>query len=247
VSPRIAAIVQTRMGSTRLPGKVLMDIGGKTMLARVVERIRRCPLVDEVVIATSTESRDDAVAQACRNTGITCVRGSESDVLDRYRQAAEESRADAAIRITSDCPLFDPALLHQVIQAFFSSHADYASNFLDRRYPRGLECEVFSRAVLERASREAKQSYEREHVTPYIFEHPELFRHAAVTNDSDLSSYRWTVDTLHDLEFVRAVYERLGQDGAFGWQDVLRLVEREPELSAINQSIVQKDYRASHG
>jgi spore coat polysaccharide biosynthesis protein SpsF len=224
-----------------------MDISGRSMLQRVLERVRAATLVDSVVVATSTDPQDDQIEHACKGKGVFCVRGSESDVLDRYRQAAEESRADIIIRITSDCPLLDPDLINQVITALTSSGADYASNFLVRRYPRGLDCEVFTRAALERAWKEAKQPYEREHVTPYIFEHPELFKHAAVTNDTDLSAYRWTVDTPEDLEFIRAVHAHLAHQ-PFTWRDVVALLEREPHLLTINQSTQQKDYRnSSHG
>lgn len=237
----VVAVVQARLGSTRLPGKVLLDVGGASMLARTVRRLQRARLVDTVVVATSTTPQDDAVERAARELGVAVCRGSEDDVLARYAQAAGESRAEVVVRVTSDCPLIDPDVVDLVVASFRAAcpTADYASNTQHRTYPRGLDVEAFSAAALERADREARTEAQREHVTPYFYQHPELFHLVSVANDRDLAAYRFTVDTAEDLAFARAVYARIGGD-AFGWREVIRLLEAEPSLAAINRDIVQK-------
>lgn len=237
---KTVAIIQARMGSTRLPGKVLMDVGGSTMLARVVERTRRARGIDAVVVAATIDRRDDAILAECRSLDVPVTRGSEEDVLDRYHRAAAEHHADPVVRITSDCPLLEPAVLDQTLDAFREGHPDYASNVLERTFPQGLDVEVMRRDALERAWRAAKQPYERVHVTPYIYQHPDAFRLLAVRADGDYSGYRWTVDTAEDLAFVREIYSRLGRDGQFGWRDVLDLLRREPRLAEINRHVRQK-------
>lgn len=228
------------MGSTRLPGKVLMDIGGRTALARVVRRLSRATLINEVVVATSDLHTDDAIVQECKRLGVACFRGSEADVLDRYYWAAKNSDADAVVRITSDCPLIDPQLVDEIIQVFEGRQADYASNVIPRTYPRGLDTEVFTAEALAWAWLEAREPHQREHVTPYFYEHPGTFKIASAAGDADLSHYRWTLDTHEDLDLIRAVYSRFGNRDDFSWRDVLDLMEREPELSRMNAHIVQK-------
>jgi spore coat polysaccharide biosynthesis protein SpsF len=239
----IVAVVQARMGSTRLPGKVLKELGGESVLARVVERLRRSRSISEVVIATSLSPDDEAVVREAERLRVAIFRGSESDVLDRYFQAARAFHVEAVVRITSDCPLIDAEVTDNTVRAFLNEQPDYASNALERTYPRGLDTEVMSVDALTRAWRTAKQPYEREHVTPFMYEHPELFKVLSVTNDADFSSHRWTLDTAEDLEFVRAVYERFGNRSNFTWRDVLDLVEREPALSQLNCSVQQKVLR----
>jgi spore coat polysaccharide biosynthesis protein SpsF len=236
---KVVAIIQARMGSTRLPGKVLADIHGHPMLWYVVERTRAAQTVDEVVVATTTQPADDAIVTFCRENGVSCFRGSEEDVLDRYYQGAREHSAEAVVRITSDCPLIDPEIIDKTVRAFLAEQPDYASNGVIRTYPRGLDTEVIAFEALELAWREARQPYERIHVTPYIYENPGRFRILAVTGDEDYSAYRWTVDTPEDLEFVRAVYSRR-EGKKFRLSDVLRLMEREPEIAEINRSAAQK-------
>lgn len=237
---RVVAIIQARMGSTRLPGKVLKDLGGETVLARVVNRTRRATLLDEVVVATSVLPADDAIARECEHLKVACFRGDEADVLDRYYRAAQQFAADAVVRITADCPLIDPELVDTTIRTFLEEKADYANNTSPRTYPRGLDAEVFTFTGLERAWREAVKPYEREHVTPYFYEHPELFRVAYTREEKDYSAHRWTLDTPDDLELIRAIYARLGNRADFGWREVLAVMEREPELAALNSHIVQK-------
>lgn len=236
---KVVAIIQARVGSTRLPGKVLADIQGHPMLWHVVQRTQAAATVDEVVVATTTEPADDMIVAFCRDHRLGCFRGSEQDVLDRYYKAAGEHYADAVVRITSDCPLIDPEVIDKTVRAFSVEQPDYASNCVVRTYPRGLDNEVMTFRALELAWREARQPYQRAHVTPYICENPGLFRILSVTADQDYSAHRWTVDTAEDLEFVRAVYAQL-EDEAGLFREVLRLMEREPELAEINRSVTQK-------
>jgi spore coat polysaccharide biosynthesis protein SpsF len=239
---RVTAIVQARMGSSRLPGKVLHDVGGRTMLARVCGRAARATLVDELVVATTAEVGDDAIAAACLELGVPCFRGDEHDVLERYRAAAEAYGADAVVRITADCPLIDAELIDDVILAMLRHGPDYAANVLCRTYPRGLDVEIATRAALERAAREATEPYQRVHVMPYFYQHPERFRLRSVTGAADFSGHRWTVDSPEDLELVRNIYRRLDGDDAFSWRDVLQLFEREPALAALNRNVRQKHF-----
>jgi spore coat polysaccharide biosynthesis protein SpsF len=232
------------MGSRRLPGKVLMDLGGETVLARVVQRLRRAAGLNEIVVATSTSREDDAIVSECARLQVACFRGSECDVLDRYYQCAETLAAEALVRITADNPLIDPEIVDAVVHAFLASSCHYASNALEPSYPLGLDVEVLTMAALARAWREARNRYEREHVTPYIYEHPERFRLVSIKADSDYSQYRWTLDTAEDLQFLRAIFASRGDQENFGWRDVLRLLQREPELADVNAGVVQK---AVHG
>jgi spore coat polysaccharide biosynthesis protein SpsF len=233
---RAVAIVQARTGSTRLPGKALLDIDGQTMLARVVARVQRAQRVDEVVVATTNAPADDAVVSECEQLGVRVFRGSEHDVLSRFAGAAAAFGAGPIVRITSDCPLIDPEVIDEVVYALGS--ADFAANTLQRTYPQGLDVEVASREALDRTAREAVKPFDREHVFPYVYRHPERFALVSVTSDRDWSSLRWTVDEAEDLEFVRAVHARLGDPSS--WRDVLGLVEREPELAEINRGVRQK-------
>jgi spore coat polysaccharide biosynthesis protein SpsF len=247
---KVVAIIQARMRSTRLPGKVLKDLDGETVLARVVNRLRRARLIDEVLVATTDHGADDAIVKECRSLEVSVFRGNEDDVLDRYFQAAQLAKAEVVVRITSDCPFIDPEITDKTIAAFLEAAPDYASNVLVRTYPRGLDTEVMSMAALGRAWREAREQYEREHVTPHIYERPAEFKLLSVTGDADYSRLRWTVDTLEDLEFVRAVYAglknaqiknaRASGNSMFLWRDVLDLLDREPGLMELNRSVLQK-------
>jgi spore coat polysaccharide biosynthesis protein SpsF len=237
---KIVAIVQARMGSSRLPRKVLKDLGGATVLDRVLNRLGRSWLIQESVVATTIEPADDAIVEHCERTGRKVFRGSEQDVLDRYYQAAKYVNADVVVRITSDCPVIDPEVTDGTIRAFLDRHADYASNVLVRTYPRGLDTEVMTVQALERAWRESNKPHQREHVTPYIYENPSEFKLHGIENDTDCSRHRWTVDTPEDLELLRAIYERFGGRDDFGWREVLKLVESDPSLAEINRNIVQK-------
>jgi len=228
------------MGSTRLPGKVLTNLGGMTVLARVVRRLQRAKLVNEVIVATTDLAGDAPIVKECTNRGVAYFRGSESDVLDRYYQAAKAFGAEAVVRITSDCPLIDPRLVDETVRVFISGEADYASNVIPRTYPRGLDAEVFTAEALGWAWLEAREPHQREHVTPYLYEHPEIFGMAAASADTDYSRYRWTLDTPEDLDLIRAVYSRFDNRDDFDWQEVLALMEHEPQLAELNSHVTQK-------
>jgi len=284
--PTIAAIIQARMSSSRLPGKVLLGIAGKPMLQRVVARAQKARSIDLVVIATTTDPSDDAIEQLCLQRGYLCYRGSLPDVLDRYYQAANKIHADVIVRLTADCPLLDPAVVDITVSAFLgNSHLkDYSASSLSPDYhspsvfsfdfcanrlpppwrrtlPIGLDTEVCSFDALERAWREADQLYHREHVMPYIYEGVTFdevqpspnttwyvqqgisqsgFWIALLNHQPDYGALRWTVDTATDLELIRQIYTRFEGRDDFTWQDVLSLLEREPELAAINADVKHK-------
>jgi spore coat polysaccharide biosynthesis protein SpsF len=235
---RVVAIIQARMGSTRLPGKILADIGGKPMLCRVVERAGRASRLHSVMVATTTSREDDAVERLCAERGYAWTRGHPTDVLDRYYKAARGADAGIIVRLTADCPVIDPAIVDQVVDAFLSADppVDFAANRLpdDRTFPIGLDTEVCTFAALARAWTEATQPYQREHVMPYLYEVPGRFRTLLVRSPRDLSHLRWTVDTPEDLELARRIYAHFGGRDDFGWNEVLALVEGDPSLSAIN-------------
>jgi spore coat polysaccharide biosynthesis protein SpsF len=242
---KVTAIIQARMGSTRLPGKVLMELGGETVLCRVVRRLRRASMIQEVAVATTESARDEPVIEACRQLGVAYFRGSEQDVLDRYFRAAQRFGSDAVVRITSDCPLIDPELVDRVIDSFVDHHADFACNVLPRKYPRGLDTEVFTAEALKKAWQLSDQPHQREHVTSLFYERPDIFRHAHVCGEQDYSRYRWTLDTPDDLCLIRAIYSHFDYRDDFGWQEVLALIERLPELASLNAHIVQKPAQAN--
>lgn len=237
---KIVAIIQARMGSTRLPGKVMLPIGTKSMLTRVVRRVQKSQVLDRVIVATSTQPDDNRIEEECNILNVPCFRGSETDVLDRYFHAAKQYEADLIVRITADCPVIDPQIIDLVVMKCIQSKADYASNCFQRTYPRGLDVEVFTFDALEKAWKEANLSFQRSHVTPYIHRNPDLFELESVTDPSDASAYRWTVDTQEDLSLVRTIYQRLGDHGEFSWQDALMLMQFDPSIPAINQNVTQK-------
>lgn len=239
--PRIVAIIQARMSSTRLPGKVMADLAGRPLLARVIERARAAKSVDLVAVATTDRAADDRVAEFCSAGQIPVFRGSEDDVLDRFRQAAARFEADVVVRLTADCPLLDAAVIDLVVGSFLTGNCDYASNTIEPTYPDGLDTEVFSREALERAWREAKLKSEREHVTPYIWKNPAFFRLLSVKNDVNLSGLRWTVDEPQDLELARRVYQELSGRGVFRMNDVMGAFRRHPEWAEINTGFARNE------
>ena len=241
---RAIAIIQARLSSSRLPDKVLMDIEGRPMLARVVERVSASRLIEGVVVATSSDDSDDKLAAHCRSNGIRYHRGPLDDVLTRFVQAGRREGADVIVRITADCPLIDPALIDAVVTIRDAHRADYASNVVSRRYPRGLDVEVFTAEALARADREGLEPHHREHVTPYLYEQPGRFQVVGLDCERDLSAHRWTVDTEADLDLVRGIQQRL-ENPLAGWREVLAVVEREPNLARRNAHIKQKPTRAA--
>jgi spore coat polysaccharide biosynthesis protein SpsF len=237
---KIVAIIQARMGSTRLPGKVLKPLLGESMLYWGVHRTRKARHIDDVIIATTAQPQDTQLATLCNAKGWNVYRGSEDDVLDRYYQAAKQFKASMIVRITSDCPLIDASVIDHLIASYQSAvpPVDYASNTMARTYPRGLDVEIFSFDALEKAWREDQSSW-REHVTPYIYNHPERFRLLNITNPVDYSHHRWTVDTPDDFELITRIYEHFGH-GDFHWGEVIDLLEANPEWVKINQHVEQK-------
>jgi len=242
-APNTIAIIQARYASTRLPGKVLLDIVGQPMLVRVVERTRRAKTVQRIVVATTTDPADDAVEALCLERGYSYFRGSNFDVLDRYYQAAQAFQADVIVRITADCPLIDPGVIDTTVIAFMGEY-DFAANRLPppwhRTYPIGLDVEVCTFQVLERAWKEAELPHQREHVMPFFYEQPQRFRILHVTHDPDYGQMRWTVDTPEDLELVRHIFNHFGGRDNFSWLEVLALFEQHPGLADINAEIQHK-------
>ncbi len=243
---RIVAIIQARMGSTRLPGKVMKLLGDKTVLAHVISRVKSCLLLDEVIVATTTSLGDDLIVIEAEKCGVKWFRGSEENVLERYYLAAQQFQAEIIVRITSDCPLFDPEVLSQMLYYFKTTTVaglkiDYLSNTLNRTYPIGLDAEVFTFKALERAVKEAHQPYEKEHVTPYIYQHPDFFTLQEYTNQKNISNYRWTLDTEEDWQLIQEIYSALSKDGEiFKTDEVLTLLKEKSELVKINAHVQQK-------
>ena len=230
------------MESTRLPGKVLMNICGHPMLWHVVHRARQTQSLDQVVVATSENLANDKIASFCDQQAIPCFRGSENDVLDRYYQAAHWLGADVIVRVTADCPFIDPVIIDQIVVTHVNGEYDYTSNTIDRTYPDGLDTEVFTIEALAKAWREAKLISEREHVTPYIWKHRDVFNLHQVTQSVDQSHFRWTVDEPEDLVFAQTIYEYLyHSDQLFYADDVIKLLEEHPEFLKINQGFVSNE------
>lgn len=240
---KIVAIIQARMGSTRLEGKVMKSLCGKTVLSHDIERIKQSKLINEIVIATTEYDRDNIIVNESLKNGVKVYRGSEEDVLSRYYEAAIEYNADIIVRITSDCPLIDPFVIDDVIEHYLESDYDLVTNGgLDlsmRTYPRGLDVEVFSFKMLKEANGYASRKYEREHVTPYIYENSKKIYY--YKNKTDESKYRWTLDTDEDLELIEAIYDNLYQGKHdFYFSEILDLFTRKPELFDINKYVEQK-------
>ena len=240
----IVAIIQARLNSSRLPGKVLKDLGGQPLLIWSVERCRRARSVQRVVVATTDDPADDPIAALCAAQGYDIFRGSQFDVLDRYYQTAKHFQADVIVRVTADCPLIDPQVVDQVVAAFLESGADFCANRLPppwpRTYPIGLDTEVCAMAGLERAWNEATLKHEREHVMPYFYDQDGRFKVHIVDHDPDYGRQRWTIDTPEDLDLLREIVQRTGTRMDIPWTEVLALLEREPELARINAAVQHK-------
>lgn len=266
----ILAIVQARWASSRLPAKVLANIEGEPMLVRVVERCKKARTVDDVIVATTTDPSDEAIAELCKQRGYRYFRGDPHDVLDRYYQAASQFGADVIVRVTGDCPVIDPGVIDDTVNAFLSTPEkagrkkledgdevveqssdspfrfpfDFVANRLPppwkRTYPMGLDTEVCTFHALIRAWKEASQDYEREHVMPYIYEQEGRFRICLLNHEPDYGFFRWAVDTPEDLEVVRRIYAHFGGRDDFSWLEVVSLYSQQPELASINASVSQK-------
>lgn len=232
----IAAIVQARMGSSRLRGKVLEDLAGQPVIARVLARAARIPGVDAVCCATVDSVDNDAIAAAAAGAGAVVFRGSEDDVLARYAGAAAMLGADVVMRLTCDCPFLDWMVSGGVLAAFLDAGADYASNLDPRSWPKGLDTEVMTRAAMEEAAARAEETGDREHVTPYIRRAPHFARVSTICSEGDFASWRWTLDYPEDLVFCRAVMERVEGDLPT-FAEVRAVVEAEPEIAALNAGL----------
>lgn len=242
----IVASIEARMASSRLPGKILKGAVGKPLLELMVERVRKSKLLHNVVVATTVESSDDITEKACQKMGVSCFRGSNDDVLERVLKAAQTHKADLIIELTGDCPLLDPVQMDRVIQYYLDNTFDYVSNFRERLFPRGTETQVFSVKVLEDVANRTQDAADHEHVSLFIYEHPEIYKLGGVSaepfyNRPDL---RLTVDTPLDYELIRTIFERLyPKNNNFTLKDVINLLDSEPALKVLNQQIQQKPVR----
>ncbi len=236
----VLAIVQARLGSSRLPAKVLTDLGGQPVLWHVVERLRACTKLDQIVVATTIGKSDHRIVSFCSRNGVSCFRGSEDDVLDRYYRAAEEFGGDPVVRITADCPLIDPGIVDEVVSEFQDGDFDYYATD-EKSYPDGLDCEVFSYATLHDSWLQAHKRSDREHVTPYIVDNPGRYR-IGFHRGMNHGEMRWTLDRPEDLRFLRRVFEKLGSDSrGVRATDVLQLLKDDPELARINSHIERNE------
>lgn len=228
----VVAIVQARMGSTRLPGKVLSDLAGAPMLQRQLERVQRATAVDRIVVATSDDPSDNPIEELCAQLGVPVFRGDLNDVLSRFAGAINEFQPETVVRITADCPLISPAVIDSVVNAFREADVDYLSNTLQPTFPDGIDVEVVRADVLLDVSATSTDSDEREHVTLGVYRQPDKYSVANFAGDVDLSDLRWTVDNPGDFEFVQWVYEQLMPDNPrFDIDDVLALLESNPGRS----------------
>lgn len=232
---KTVVIIQARTGSTRLPGKVLMEIAGQTMLAHVVQRTQRARLIDGLVIATSNLTADDAIVEECGRLGAAVFRGEERDVLGRYYGAAMAARADLIVRVTADCPLTDPEMVDAHVERMLAvwQKADLVTNMMRQTFPLGLAVEAMPFDALQRMHRMSDSAHLREHVTTLAYERPELFSISHVLYTEDLSDMRWTVDTPEDLEFVRRIFGEF-RNNRFGWQEILPILDRHNDWMDIN-------------
>lgn len=240
---KVVCIVQARIGSTRLPGKVLKKICGKTVLEHDIDRLRKIKNIDEIIIATTILEKDNAIVKECERLGVKYFTGSEEDVLSRYYYAAKENNADIVVRVTSDCPLIDSGVSEKIIQYYLDNinKYDYVSNTIERTYPRGLDTEVFSLKALEKAFNESKLQRDREHVTPYIWSNSDIFKLYHYKNDKDYSELRWTLDTKEDYRLISSIYENFRNEKCFSMHEIIKLLERNPEIKYINRYVQQKE------
>lgn len=240
---KVVAIIQARMGSTRLSGKVMKDIKGKTVLSHVIERVKQSKLITDIIIATTVLERDSVIDMEAIKCGAKVFRGSEDDVLSRYYYASKENNADVVVRITSDCPVIDPFVIDEIITFYLKGKYDLVTNagsdITQRTYPRGLDTEVFSIESLEASFINAKEKHQREHVTPYIYENSNKINY--FKNDIDYSKHRWTVDTKEDFELITEIYDKLYKGNHdFHLNEIIELFKQDPNLFSINAHIEQK-------
>ncbi len=246
----IVTVIQVRTGSSRLPGKVLLDLVGQPLLLRMVERVQAAQWAGTIVVATTVEPADDPIEALCLQHGLRCYRGSVDDLLDRHYQAGRLWNADAVAKIPSDCPLIDPTVIDRVFEYFLQNNFDYVSNLHPATYPDGNDVEIMTMSALETAWKEAQRPLEREHTTPYIWENPDRFSIGNVRWETGLDysmTHRWTIDYPEDYAFIRAVYEELyPKNPHFGLQDVLDLTTRRPDIFALNSRYAGVNWYRHH-
>jgi spore coat polysaccharide biosynthesis protein SpsF len=242
MTEKITVIIQARFGASRLPGKVLLPLAGKSVLEHVIMRVSRSSKVSGVMVATSVGSNDGKISEKCEALGIPVYRGSEEDVLDRFYQASMLSKPDHVVRITADCPMIDPAVIDKIIDEHIKNNTDYTSNTISPTYPDGEDVEVFKKSALEKAWKNAKLSSEREHVTPYIRNNPRIFKLLNIAYVSDLSAKRWTLDEEKDYRFLAEVFEGLyPADHFFGMDTILKFLRDNPNVEKINSDIMRNE------
>ena len=240
-------IIQARMQSSRLPGKVLLPLAGKPMLEWVITRAKHAQVIDSCMVATTVDAADDPIEHWCTENKVPVYRGSQFDVLDRYYHAAELAGADVIIRVTADCPLIDPALIDRLFAFYMKEQADFAANRLPppwrRTYPIGLDAEIVSMDMLTKAWKNAEEKYEREHVMPWFYDTPGRCKVSILDNPEDYGMHRWTVDTPEDYAMMQAMFEKLPDPLTVSWTDVLEVIRENPELEMINASSHAKEMK----
>lgn len=244
---RVIATIQARMGSTRLPGKMMLPLNGEHVLTHVIQRVKAAETIDEVIVATSTKTADDIIARYANKGGAIVFRGSESDVLDRMFRAIEPSEVDVVVRITGDCPLLSSEVIDTIVERLIESEADYSTNILERTFPRGFDVEAFTFESFKQVHEEATKPHHREHVTPFYREHDERFDIVSVTSDEvfegswmqDRTDLRLTLDEADDYELLRQLYERIEYEGLLPVKGAIKLIDEE-QLSQINSNTEQK-------
>lgn len=246
-------VVQARTGSTRLPNKVMMPLAGKPLLVRMLERVQAATVPFELVVATTTETKDDVIRDLCKQANVKCFSGHPTDLLDRHYQVAVQEKADAVVKIPSDCPLIDPSVIDKVLNVFFENQnsVDFVSNLHPATYPDGNDVEVMTMPAIEAAWREATLELERQHTTPFIWEHPERFRLLNVEWETGLNysmSHRFTIDYLEDYNFIKAVYDELWTEAKpfFSLNDILKLLEARPDIYQINSKYAGVNWYRDH-
>lgn len=240
---KIGIIVQARMGATRLPGKPLFKVKGKTLLEYQIERLKRVRQPNTLIVATTQNEKDQSIVAICKQEKISYYTGSEDDVLDRYLKTARHYDIDVVVRLTADCPLIDPDLIDKLLDEFLSHYPeyDYFSNTIERTFPRGMDIEIFKRRSLEEAHSESFLSSDREHVTPFIYRHPERYKLGSYRYSEDHSSYRWTVDTQEDFTLIEKMLESiLPKKPHFNLRDLLDLAQEHPDWKLLNRHVEQK-------
>ena len=235
-------IIQARYSSTRFPGKVMLFLQDKTVLEHIEKRVQDAEKIDKVIVATGEGTENDKIGDLCGELGVDCFRGDEDDVLDRYYQAGKKYNYTNIVRITGDCPLIDPEVIDQVVKLFEQGGLDYATNVIPPTYPDGLDTEIFSFSALEKAWKEADLKSNREHVTVYMWQNPELFKQKHLNNEIDLSAKRWTLDNPEDYEVIKHVYDTLyPQNPHFRMKDVLEFFSKNPDVEEINSEIKRNE------